>query len=346
MMDSIFSVPMTHDKKHIHGFLPVASAILGNFLVTLIKFAGFFVSGSSAMFSEAMHSTADTLNQCLLLVGIKRSLKRADEDFSYGYGQERFLWALISAVGIFFLGAGVTTYHGIYSLLSGHSATISSLLFFILAASLVIESIPLFLAIRELKKSYPGQGILRIYREGDPSTIAVVLEDSVAVLGVFIAIISLALTKLTGQHYWDASGSIGIGLLLALVAVILINKNREFLIQKSIPDDVREQIIEILEADPAIDRVIDFKSSILDVGKYKIKCEVEFNGSAILRETFRHDSLKEEYESAKVNYAEFLRFTADSLGRAPRVIGKHIDKIEKRLQDKFPGIHHIDIEIN
>lgn len=99
------------------GFVSVIAALAGNFVITLLKAFGFMVSGSSALFSEAVHSLADTANQSLLLVGIVKSRRAPDEDSSYGYGLERFFWALISACGVFFVGAGVTIYHGISTLL-------------------------------------------------------------------------------------------------------------------------------------------------------------------------------------------------------------------------------------
>src|SRR3989344_5801263 len=99
--------------QHTSGFLPVLTAVGGNAVVTVSKFGAALVSGSSSMFSETVHSFADTLNQMLLLIGLRRSLKKADESFEYGYGRERFFWALISACGVFFVGAGVTAYKGI-----------------------------------------------------------------------------------------------------------------------------------------------------------------------------------------------------------------------------------------
>ena len=118
-----------------YGLLPVASALVGNFLIVIMKFIGFAISGYGVMFSEAIHSLADTSNQALLLVGIEKSKKKADTEYSYGYGQERFLWALISACGIFFVGSGVTVYHGINSLFHIEPVTLSLLVFIILAIS-------------------------------------------------------------------------------------------------------------------------------------------------------------------------------------------------------------------
>src|SRR3989344_4830439 len=169
------------------GFRPVAAAVVGNTIVTIIKFFAAIVSGSSSMFSEGIHSLADTANQILLLIGLRRSLKKADEDFEYGYGNELSFWALISACGIFFVGAGVTAYHGITSFLHPHEIEISPLVFGVLITALIIESYTLWVATSQLKKAFPRMRWRRRLAEADPSTLAVFLEDAVAVLGVTIA---------------------------------------------------------------------------------------------------------------------------------------------------------------
>ncbi|MDP1883892.1 MAG: cation diffusion facilitator family transporter [Candidatus Moranbacteria bacterium] len=334
---------MTRFDKN-SGFWPVASALGGNLLVTILKFAGFSLSGSSALFSEGIHSLADTSNQALLLVGIKRSSKKATRKFSYGYGHERFFWALISACGIFFLGAGVTIYKGISDLRQTAEVHISPIIFIILILSLIIESFTLIIAFRAIK--IKNQSLAQSLRQGDPSSIAVLYEDGVAVLGIFIALASIILTYLTGQRHWDAAGSVFIGVLLAVVAIILIAKNREYLLEKSMPEDMQKRIIKILEAEPAIEKVIDFKSSTLDFRKYRIKCEIEFNGPALMQEAYRNGVLREEYARVKNDYEAFLRFCVDYIDRVPRLIGSKIDAIEKKIQKKFPEVIHVDIEIN
>jgi solute carrier family 30 (zinc transporter), member 9 len=333
------------EEIEISGFFPVALAIGGNAFITVIKFIGFWLSGSGSLFSEAVHSFADTLNQSLLMIGIRKSLKKPNKEFAYGFGQERFIWALISACGIFFIGSGVTVYHGIMSLLEKKEIFISPVIFIILAVSFVVETCTLITALWELKK-HSQAGILESIREGDPSTVAVVFEDGVAVLGVFVAFLGIVLTSITHNYYWDSIGSITIGIMLGIIAIVLINKNREYLTRKSIPEDKAEKIIAIIESDPTIEKVIDFKSSILDVGKYRIKCEVEFNGHAMIKELSRNGFIRNEYEVIKNDYNEFLRFCVDYMDRVPRLIGSRIDKIEKKIQKKFPEVKHIDIEIN
>jgi zinc transporter 9 len=335
-----------HTAGKVSGLIPVILALLGNAFITIIKFVGFSVSGSGAMFSEAIHSLADTLNQGLLFIGLKNSTKIADHKFSYGYGKERFFWALISACGIFFLGAGVTIYHGI-ELLSSHEVPhIHPFIFGILGISFVIEIFTFIYAVKELRSHHKGYTFPEMLAEGDPTTIAVIYEDGAAVLGVMIAFFSLILTKITGNVIWDAIGSITIGALLGIIAIILIRKNRQYLIGMNIPEEIKERIIEILEADPSIDRVIDFKSSVLNIGIYHVKCEIEFNGTALMQETLKSIDLRETFDEWEGDYSEFVRFLVAFSGRVPRLMGTRIDTLEKRIQKEIPEIRHIDIEIN
>lgn len=332
--------------SHTIGRGPVIAALIGNALVATIKAFVALFSGSSSMFSEAIHSFADTANQALLLIGLRRSRKKPEKGFGYGYGRERFFWALISACGIFFVGAGVTVYHGIAVLFEPKAIEISSTIFTVLMISFVIEMWTLLIALRSLQRTFPNDTWAERIAQADPTTLAVCLEDSVAVIGVIIAAGSIGLSYYTGNVMWDALGSIVIGCLLGLVAIALIIKNKSYLIGREIPEELKEEIIKMLVADPAIEKVIDFKSAILDINVYRIKCEVEMNGPALLKEAYRHASLKDEYEKVHGDFEEFKRFCVDYADRIPRLIGKHIDKVEAKLMKKFPAVRHIDIEIN
>ncbi|OGG71227.1 hypothetical protein A3F27_01070 [Candidatus Kaiserbacteria bacterium RIFCSPHIGHO2_12_FULL_53_13] len=128
--------------------------------------------------------------------------------------------------------------------------------------------------------------------------------------------------------------------------MILITKNRSYLLGRSIPEEEREEIIAALVAEPSIERVIDFKSTVLGVGVYRIKCEVEFNGPALFKEAYQRTALKEQYNEVKNDYEAFKRFCVDYADRIPRLMGKKIDEIETMLKKRFPAVAHIDIEIN
>lgn len=337
---------MKHSSQMKNGVLPVVAALSGNAVISVMKFVGFSLSGSGALFSEAIHSVADTLNQALLLLGIKLSEKQADDRYSYGYGLERFFWALVSACGVFFVGAGVTIYHGISTLHNTevpHFGTIPVVILFI---SFILESATFIFALRELNHKNPGLSMKKKLHEGDPATIAILYEDGVAVIGVFIAFVSIIASIATGNPVWDSVGSILIGILLGIVAILLIQKNRSYLIGRNIPDDVKERILRIMEADPTIEKVIDFKSSILDVGEYQIKCEVEFNGPALMKGIMENSSLRDEYDEVREDYQNFIKLIVRSVGRVPRLIGSAIDDLESRIQKEVPEVKYIDIEIN
>lgn len=332
--------------QQTNGFWPVVMALGGNLLVAIAKFAAALVSGSSVMFSEAVHSVADTLNQSLLLVGLTRSLKKADDSFEYGYGNERFFWALISACGIFFVGAGITAYRGVTAFFHPHEIEFNLVVVPVLLFAFLVEFYTFYSAARELKKSFPNTALRERLSLADPMTLAVYLEDAVAVCGVLIAACSIGLSYYTGNGIWDALGSLIIAGLLGFVAIVLIVKNRSYLIGHSMPEELQEEVIALLEADPAIEKVIDFKSTIMGWGVYRIKCEVEFNGGALLRAASGRSSMQEQFEEIEDDVEEFKRFLADYADRIPRLMGKKIDEIEKRIREKHPSIRHIDIEVN
>lgn len=329
----------THTNKS------VLYAFSGNLFITIIKFIGYFISFSPSFFSEAMHSLADTCNQGLLLLGVKRSKKKADANHAYGYGAERFFWAVVSACGIFFLGAGVTIYHGLESLSHPHLPDISFYIYLILLVSFVIEAFTLWKAYQEIHINN-GKSFKENLKNADPISMAVFYEDSVAVMGIVVATISITISKLTGNIFFDAVGSIIIGSLLALVAVILLNTNRKYLLGKSIPKDMEEEIIAFIQSDKHIDKVLDFKSEILDMHKYHIKCEIEFNGYALVDDIFKSEDMKENFENVQGDYEEFKKFVIYQTNQTPRLVGRVIDNLEKSIRKNFPKVIHIDLEIN
>ncbi len=333
-------------KQSVSGLLPVIAAFSGNAFVCAAKFGGFAFTGSGAMFSEAIHSLADTANQFLLIIGVRKSTKQPDNQYPYGYGRERFIWALISACGIFFIGCGITVYHGVMALLEKPAFHFSVWNLYILAAAFIIESFTLWLAIKDVSSHFPEAKLSKIMAEADPTTLAVVYEDGLAVIGVLVAALSLAITYFTGQIYWDAVGSIVIGVLLGVAAIVLIAKNRNYLITRSVPKETEELIIEILNADPTVEKVLDFKSAVLDVDKYLIKCDIEFNASSLFKEMAHHDFLQNEYEEVKESYENFVKFSVDYMDRVPRLVGKKIDDLENKIREEVPQAIFIDIEIN
>lgn len=324
--------------------IAVISALFWNLFITIIKFIWFFFTWSGALFSEAIHSIADTANQLLLYIWIKKSKKKADENFSYWYWKERFFWAILSACWIFFVWAWVTVYHGIEWIFHPVAVENPGLSYIILAIAFIVEWTTLLVAIKSVYKK--DLWLVESVREADNASLAVILEDSVAVFWVFIAFVSIFLSSVTGILVFDSIGSIIIWILLWCVAILLIIENKSYLMWRAIDEETKNDIIELIESDPLIKSVVDFKSEIIDFDSYIIKCDAEFNGSSLMREINNNWFLAEEYEYLKNDYQEFLKFCVDYADRMPRLIWKNIDKLEKNIKAKYPEIKHIDIELN
>lgn len=322
----------------------VIAAISGNSVVMVAKFTGFFVTGSGAMLSEAIHTMADLMNQILLLIGIVRSEKAPDKEYHYGYGRERYVWALMSAVGIFFLGCGVTVYHGVSSLMHPHEITGLGWAIGVLLFSLVIEAIVLWVAFKALWDARGDKPFVEYLRkDADPSAVAVLLEDGAACTGVIIALVTIGLTKLTGHVWWDAIGSITIGLLLGAVAIWLIVRNKELLVGRSMPEEARAKVREILRKHGMVEEVVEMRSTIIDTETYDVLIAIEFHGDRFADRLT--DELRAAYEKIE-DFEGFQKWAAEYGDRVLQLLGDEIDAIEAEIREKVPAVKHIDIEPN
>lgn len=302
------------------------------------------MSWSWSLFSEAIHSLADTMNQLLLMVWIKKSWKKEDHKYSYWYKKERYFRATISACWIFFIWCWITIYHWIEWLI--HPKEMENIFYsiLILIVAFIVESITLLIAIKSVynKKDW----LMISIRNSDNASLAVILEDSIAVVWVLIAIISICLSYYTWIIYFDSIWSIIIGIMLWLVAIFLIIENKNYLIWKSIEIDLKDEIIEFLEWHELIDKVLNFKSQMLDNNHYIIKCEIEFNGFALTKELNNYSMFEKEFDNINNDYSEFVKFCSYYANLIPRVMWQKINQIEKEIKDEFPKVKYIDLEIN
>ncbi len=320
----------------------VLAALVVNTGLTALKFTAFGLTGSGSMFSEAMHTLADTANQGLLFIGIKRSEKRPDALFSYGYGGERFLFALLSAVGIFVLGCGVTIYHGVDSLIHPHQLHIKWWLFVILAISFVLNGWVLLKAIQAINKQRGDKSFLQFLKTtNDPTIAAVLLEDGIACGGVVIAVICIALSAAMRSSVPDAVGSIIIGGLLGFVAVWLGYKNRSLILGRAIPPEVQEQALAFLKSQPSVERVRGVQSRILGADSFKLKAEIDWNGRWFGEQQAQWVS----EQKAQLEGDEAAKQFASEFGeRITNAIAREVDRVEKELMALIPTLKYLDFE--
>lgn len=221
----------------------VTTSIATNTVITASKLFGFLTTGSPTLFAETLHSLADVGNQVLLLVGEKRSVRTATAKHPFGYGKEKFFWALVSAVSIFFVGFGVTLYHGVHSLLEpGEVAPFTPMTIGLLLFSGALESYTFIIALNEL-------GGFRGLKENRSNTtvLAVLFEDSVALIGIALTLVVAGSSYFLGSNpILDGVVSILVALLLGVMAIILARLNREMLI--GVADlSVNNEVLDLIE---------------------------------------------------------------------------------------------------
>lgn len=322
------------------SFTAVITALAANLFVTVIKIIAFLLSGSGAMLSEAIHSAADTANQFLLFLGLKRGSKGPDEAYQYGYGGERFVFGILSAAGIFFIGCGVTVYHGIHALTHPHQPEIGTITFAILGASLLIEGGSMVVAFRAVAKEAAGEPFFRYVREkADPAAVAILLEDGAAVLGLLLATVGIVLAYFTGDPTWDALGSIVVGLILGYVAIHLVLENRALLLGKAVPKEIEARFVEILSSSAGVREVHNVQSRQLTPEAWSLKAEIALDDAWLAA---RMDEALPERLSG-LDRSEVTMRLAVASGLAITAL---VDSLEAQVQAAYPQARFIDLEID
>jgi len=291
-------------KKAIYG------AIIAKTLIAIAKFVASFFTGSSSMLSEGIHSLVDTGNGVLLLFGIKRSKLPPDEEHPFGYGKEIYFWSFVVAILIFALGGGIALYEGIHHIL--HPKPLDNLIwnYSVLTIAIVIEGNALRIALREFNKSRGNKPFMKAIRDSkDTSTVAIVVEDSAAVMGLVIALICVFLGQATGIPYFDGIGSALIGILLISVSWFFAMECKGLLIGEGLLKKDLQKIWEILSSR---ENVLNFNqplSMFLGPNEILLNVDIMFDD----------------------------KMTTDE-------IEAEIDEIEKRITASIPKINRIYIE--
>jgi len=255
----------------------IIAALAGNLAIAATKFAAAFWTGSSAMVSEAIHSTVDTGNQGLLLLGLHRASRPPTRAHPFGHGMELYFWAFVVALMIFALGGAFSIYEGWRKVVHPEPVESAWVNFLVLGASMVFEGLSFRVGWREFRRLHEGEPFwTAIRRSKDPGIFAVLLEDSAALAGLAIAFVGLGLAEWLGRPEFDGIASIGIGLLLTATAVVLARETRSLLTGEAAAPPLLASVRAMLEADPRVISVDELLSMHLGPAEVLLAVTIDF----------------------------------------------------------------------
>jgi cation diffusion facilitator family transporter len=299
--------------------LAVLGALFANGLIALLKLVAAWMTGSSGMMAEALHSIADTTNQVFLLLGLRFYKRPASSKHPFGFGKERFFWSFIAAIFIFGVGSTYAIYEGIVKLAHPHPPTNLKWAYSVLAISFVLEAASITLAIYQEVKEAQHEGLtLREYlsESKDPTAKTVLFEDSAALLGIVIAAAGLVLTDYqvgaSAGAYWDGVASIIIGLVLAVVAFVLARSARGLLLGEAASSKTVEAIRQAIESHPNVEKVIELLTMHLAPKQILINAHVKIRPGLLIDEVERtveevEDRIKQAEPKVEMIFLEAAR---------------------------------------
>ena len=238
--------------------LTVVIALSANLVIAIAKTIAALITGSASMVAESAHSWADFGNEIFLLIADRRSMRQRDDPHPLGYGREAYVWSMFAAFGIFTAGAVVSIWHGIQQLFAPEDVTDFGIAYIVLAVAAVLEGVSFTQAFRQARAGGKRRGTSTGFyalTSSNATLRAVFAEDAAALIGLLVAFLGILLHQVTGLAAFDAAGSILVGILLAIVAIVLIDRNRRFLIGE-VPDArLRNEVLAGLLGRPEIERV-------------------------------------------------------------------------------------------
>jgi cation diffusion facilitator family transporter len=295
------------DRAPSESVVTVLIALAANLLIAVAKSFAAVITQSASLTAEAAHSWADTGNEILLVAANRRAARPPDEPHPLGHGREAYVWSLLAAVGLFVAGGAVSITHGIAELRAPTPADDFIVGYIVLAVSFVLEGISFLRSVgqaRAVARSLGRDLIDHVLVTSDPTLRAVFAEDAAALVGLILATIGLALHQVTGSVVPDAVGSILVGVLLTVVAFILINRNRRFLIGQEADPRVRRAVLSALLDFPEVARVTYLR--------------LEFVGPRLLSVVGDVDLVGDEVES---HVAVRLRALEAKISASPAIAG-------------------------
>lgn len=292
------------------GTRAIVAAFSANLGIALTKFVAWFFSGSSSMLAEGVHSLADSGNQLLLLLGGRQAKRQADKEHPFGYGRERYVYAFVVSIILFSVGGVFSLYEGFEKLAHPHPLDNWWLPVLVLLIAIGLESFSLRTAVHESRPHKTGMSWPQFVRRAKaPELPVVLLEDVAALTGLVFAFIGVGLTVLTGNGVWDAVGTLLIGALLIVVAIILGIETKSLLVGEGASDADAEAIERAVLAGEEVERIIHMKTLYLGPDELMVAAKLALPGEQRLAD-----------------------------------VAAAIDAVERRIRDAVPAARVIYIE--
>lgn len=255
----------------------VLAALAANSGIAVTKLIAAAVTGSTSMLAEGFHSVADTGNQLLLLFGIHRSRKPADEEHAFGHGAERFFWTFVVALALFMVGGVVSIYRGVTGLAQPEEPPNLWISVVVLVASAFFEGSALRVALRRFNQARGARSFwVGIRRAKDPETLTVVFEDTAALSGLTAALVAIVLANVFDDSRWDAGGAIVVGAILCVWAVFLARESKDMLLGESATREMRRAIRAAVERDADVDEIRDLLTMHVSPEEVLVNLEINF----------------------------------------------------------------------
>ena len=300
------------------GTKAVIAALLANSGIAVTKFAAAAISGSASMLAEGVHSVADAGNQVLLLVGGRRAKKEATETHPFGYGRERYIFAFVVAIILFSVGGMFSLYEGIHKLEAHEELNLPWIPLLVLSVAIVLESFSLRTAVIEANKARGDQSMVSFIRHAkQPELPVILLEDIAALIGLVFAFAGVGLSLLTGNVIWDAIGTIAIGVLLVVVAVVLGIETKSLLVGEGASRADADRIRAAFAAHPKVEAVIHMKTLYLGPDELMVAAKIavaKTTKAAEIAKTINEveNAVREAVPVARVIYIEPDIYVASS----------------------------------
>jgi len=294
-------------KKESNSLRAVLFAFGGNLAIAIIKYIVSVISGSSAMFAEAIHSLADTTNQVFLLIGRKRSGKRANETHPFGYGKEEYFWGFLVAVLLFFMGGCFSIYEGIHKYLHPEPIDKYVYIFIVIVSAMIIEFKSFSVAFKEFRKTSPTGFIRSLKDSTDTNLFVILVEDFSALTGLAIVLISSLLSLI--NPVFDIVGTFMVGCLLIIMSWFLANELRKLMVGENIPRKMRNDIRAIIKKQSVIRHINNIRSMYIGNNNFILMISVDVEdscrGSTIERMTEQiKTDITHNYSNAKYIYID------------------------------------------